>query len=54
MREVRTWLDDTEQFIKLVREQNDPQKETKIQETIEVKSIFFFIIRNEKHSKKNI
>lgn len=43
MREVRTWLDDAENFIKFLREQNDPQKENKIQEKIEVKiSSFLF------------
>ncbi|XP_078374994.1 dystrophin-like isoform X3 [Oculina patagonica] len=37
MREVRTWLDDAENFIKFLSGQNDPQKENKIQEKIELK-----------------
>ena len=36
MKEVRTWLDDAEEFIKFLRVQRDPQKENKIQEKIEV------------------
>jgi len=43
MKEVRAWLDEAEDFIKFLREQNEPQKESKIQEKIEVKSIFFFL-----------
>jgi len=35
MKEVRAWLDEAEDFIKFLREQNDPQKE--IQEKIELK-----------------
>lgn len=41
MKEVRAWLDEAEDFIKFLREQNDPQKE--IQEKIEVKSTFLFL-----------
>ena len=37
MKEVRTWLDEAEQFIKLASLQEDPQKETEIQEKIEVR-----------------
>ena len=43
MKEVRAWLDEVEDFIKFLRQQNDPQKESKIQEKIEVKNIFFFV-----------
>ena len=43
MKEVRVWLDEVEDFIKFLRQQNDPQKESKIQEKIEVKNIFFFV-----------
>jgi len=46
MKEVRAWLDEAEDFIKFLREQNDPQKE--IQEKIEVKSTFFFYLVNNK------
>ena len=46
MKEVRAWLDEVEDFIKFLREQNDPQKESKIQEKIEVKNLFFFILFN--------
>ena len=37
MKGVRTWLDEAEDFIKSLRKQDDPQKESKIQEKIEVK-----------------
>ena len=37
MKEVRAWLDEAEQFIKLASLQEDPQKETEIQEKIEVR-----------------
>ena len=36
MKEIRAWLDEAEDLIKYLREQNDPQKESKIQEKIEV------------------
>lgn len=39
MKEIRAWLDEAEDLIKFLREQNDPQKESKIQEKIEVKKI---------------
>ncbi|CAH3126447.1 unnamed protein product, partial [Porites lobata] len=37
MKEVRTWLDEAEKFIKLASLQKDPQKETEIREKIEIK-----------------
>ena len=37
MKEVRAWLYEAEQFIALASLQEDPQKETKIQEKIEVR-----------------
>ena len=37
MKEVRAWLDEAEKFIKLASLQEDPQKETEIQEKIEVR-----------------
>ena len=37
MKEVRAWLYEAEQFIKLASLQEDPQKETEIQEKIEVR-----------------
>lgn len=37
MKGVRTWLDEAEDFIRFLRKQDDPQKESKIQEKIEVK-----------------
>ena len=37
MKEVRAWLDEAEKFIKLASLQDDPQRETEIQEKIEVR-----------------
>ena len=37
MKEVRTWMDEAEKLIKYIRLQNDPEKENKIQEKIEVR-----------------
>lgn len=36
MKEVRAWMDEAEKLIKFIRLQSDPEKETKIQEKIEV------------------
>ena len=44
MKEVRAWLDEAEDLIKYLREQNDPQKESNIQEKIEVKRHFLFSV----------
>lgn len=55
MKEVRAWLDEAEDFIKFLREQNDPQKESKIQEKIEVKSIFiFYLVQSTIHNKTSL
>lgn len=43
MKRVRTWLDEAEDFIKFLRKQDDPQKESKIQEKIEVKKNSSFL-----------
>ena len=37
MKEVRAWLDEAEKFIKFASLQDDPQRETEIQEKIEVR-----------------
>ncbi|XP_058967140.2 spectrin beta chain, erythrocytic isoform X3 [Pocillopora verrucosa] len=37
MKEVRAWMDEAEKLIKFIRLQSDPEKETKIQEKIELK-----------------
>ena len=44
MKEVRAWLDEAEDLIKFLREQNDPQKESKVQEKIEVKKYVPFLV----------
>ena len=44
MKEVRAWLYEAEQFIKLASLQEDPQKETEIQEKIEVRIKCYKII----------
>lgn len=36
MKEVRAWMEEAEKLIKFIRLQSDPEKETKIQEKIEV------------------
>lgn len=45
MREVRSWLDDTEKVLQLLQEEKDLSNENKIHETIEVGfsqfSVFF-------------
>ena len=46
MKGVRTWLDEAEDFIKSLRKQDDPQKESKIQEKIEVKKKAFSFLRS--------
>ena len=43
MKEVRAWLYEAEQCIKLASLQEDPQKETKIQEKIEVSIKYYKI-----------
>ena len=48
MKEVRAWMDEAEKLIKFIRLQSDPEKETKIQEKIEVmvnmRCILYFIV----------
>lgn len=44
MKEIRAWLDEAEDLIKFLREQNDPQKESKIQEKIEVKKYLLSVL----------
>lgn len=43
MKEVRSWLEDTEMFIKILRAEKDPQKESKIQEKIEVRFKIYLV-----------
>ena len=43
MKEVRSWLDDTEMILKFLQGEKDPSNENKIHETIEA-SFFVYLL----------